>query len=83
MHSAAWKSRLLSAHMQGSSKAAAPAGIPLEDYKQMKQLSDSLRGCHLAGSDARSRYAGEWCSVEAKPGHSSTTVDLSGHLSDP
>ena len=42
--------------VQGSSKAVAPAGLPLEEYNELKGLADSLRDRHLAGSDARSRY---------------------------
>ena len=48
-------------HMQGSSKALAPAGIQLEDYIELKRLADSLRRQHLADSDASSRCADERC----------------------
>ncbi|CAL5220200.1 g2173 [Coccomyxa viridis] len=40
---------------QGSSKALAPAGTPLEEYNDMRELADTLRRQHLGDSDARSR----------------------------
>lgn len=42
--------------MQGASRAIAPAGTPIEEYSELKRLSDSLREDHLRGSAAGSRY---------------------------
>lgn len=52
---------LLPLKLQESSKALVPAGTPLEEYNEMKQVADSLRQRHLASTDARSRYAAEEC----------------------
>lgn len=50
-------------YMQGSSRSAAPAGTPLEEYRELRGLADSLRDRHLAGSHARSRWLSEQCSA--------------------
>ena len=50
-------------YIQGSSRSAAPAGTPLEEYRELRGLADSLRDRHLAGSDARSRWLPEQCSA--------------------
>ena len=42
--------------MQGYSRANAPAGTPIEEYRELKRLSDSLRKDHLRDSAAGSRY---------------------------
>ena len=47
--------------MQGGSKAAAPAGTPLEEYRDLKRLSDTLRENHLGDSAAGSRYSNVSC----------------------
>ena len=49
--------------IQVSSRSAAPAGTPLEEYRELRGLADSLRDQHLAGSDARSRWLSEQCSA--------------------
>ena len=42
--------------LQEASRAVAPAGTPIEEYRGLKRLSDSLREDHLIDSAAGSRY---------------------------
>ena len=42
--------------MQGASRAFAPAGTPIKDYKELKKMSVGLRKEHLRDSAAGSRY---------------------------
>ena len=42
--------------MQGASRAVAPAGTPLEEYRELKRLSDTLHEDHFRDSPAGARY---------------------------